>query len=66
MRGRRAETGHSLVELLVATAVMGLLMAATLSLLQSALTAWGWGAGRIEAQQEIGRASCRERVYVLV
>ena len=53
MRGRRAEAGHSLVELLVATAVMGLLMAATLSLLQSGIAAWGWGAGRIEAQQAV-------------
>jgi type IV pilus assembly protein PilW len=51
MRGRRADAGHSLIELLVATAVMGLLMAATLSLLQSGLAAWGWGAGRVEAQQ---------------
>ena len=56
MRGRGVETGHSLVELLVAMAVMGLLMAATLSLLQSALTAWGWGAGRIEAQQAVRAA----------
>ncbi|MGH7409069.1 MAG: PilW family protein [Candidatus Methylomirabilales bacterium] len=56
MRGRRAETGHSLVELLVATAIMGLLMAATLSLLQSGLAAWGWGAGRIEAQQAVRAA----------
>ena len=53
MRGRRAEAGHSLVELLVATAVMGLLIAATLSLLQSGIAAWGWGAGRIEAQQAV-------------
>ena len=56
MRGRRAETGHSLVELLVATAVMGLLMAATLSLLQAGLAAWGWGAGRVEAQQAVRAA----------
>ena len=56
MRGRRAETGHSLVELLVATAVTGLLMAATLSLLQSGLAAWGWGAGRVEAQQAVRAA----------
>lgn len=51
MSGRRAEAGHSLVEMLVAMAVMGLLMSATLSLLQSGFAAWGWGAGRVEAQQ---------------
>jgi len=46
-----ARAGYSLVEVLVATAVTGLVMSATLSLLQSGLAAWGWGAGRIEAQQ---------------
>ena len=51
MRGWRVQTGHSLVDVLVATAVMGLVMAATLSLLQSGLAAWGWGTGRVEAQQ---------------
>ena len=56
MRGQLAEAGHSLVELLVATAVTGLLMAATLSLLQSGLAAWGWGAGRVEAQQAVRAA----------
>jgi len=56
MLGRRAQTGHSLVEVLVATAVMGLVMAATLSLLQSGLAAWGWGTGRVEAQQAIRAA----------
>jgi type II secretory pathway component PulJ len=56
MRGRRAQAGHSLVDVLVATAVMGLLMSATLSLLQSGLAAWGWGAGRVEAQQAIRAA----------
>jgi type IV pilus assembly protein PilW len=51
MQERRRQAGFSLIELLVATAIMGLLMAATLSLLQSGLAAWGWGAGRVEAQQ---------------
>ena len=51
MRESAARAGYSLVEVLVATAVMGLVMSATLGLLQSGLTAWGWGAGRIEAQQ---------------
>ena len=53
MRGRRAQEGHSLVDVLVATAVMGLLMSATLSLLQSGLAAWSWGTGRGEAQQAL-------------
>lgn len=53
MGERGAQSGHSLVEVLVAMAVMALLMAATLSLLQSGLAAWGWGSGRVEAQQAI-------------
>lgn len=56
MRGWRAQAGHSLVEVLVATAVMGLVMSATLSMLQAGLAAWGWGAGRVEAQQAIRAA----------
>ncbi len=51
MGGRGEQAGHSLVEVLVATAVMALLMAATLGILQSALAASGWGTGRVEAQQ---------------
>jgi type II secretory pathway component PulJ len=53
MRVLRAQAGYSLADLLVATAVMGVLMSATLSALQSGLAAWGWGAGRVEAQQAI-------------
>jgi type II secretory pathway component PulJ len=56
MRTRCAQAGHSLIDVLVATAVMGLLMSATLSLLQSGLAAWGWGTGRVEAQQAIRAA----------
>jgi type IV pilus assembly protein PilW len=56
MRGRRAQTGHSLVDVLVATAVMGLLMSVTLTLLQSGLAAYGWGTGRVEAQQAVRAA----------
>jgi type II secretory pathway component PulJ len=56
MGERRAQAGHSLVEVLVAAAIMTLLMAATLSLLQSGLAAWGWGSGRVEAQQAIRAA----------
>jgi type II secretory pathway component PulJ len=53
MGERRAQAGHSLVDVLVATAVMGLVMSVTLTLLQSGIAAWGWGAGRVEAQQAI-------------
>jgi len=56
MRGLRARAGYSLVEMLVAMAVTGLLMAATLTLLQSGIAAWGWGAGRVEAQQAVRAA----------
>ena len=51
MRGMRAQAGYSLADLLVAMAITGVLMSATLSALQSGLAAWGWGTGRVEAQQ---------------
>ena len=53
MSGRGKEEGHSLVEVLIATAVMALLMAATFSILQSGLVAAGWGSGRVAAQQAV-------------
>jgi prepilin-type N-terminal cleavage/methylation domain-containing protein len=56
MSERGEQAGHSLVEVLIAIAVMGLLMAATLSILQSGLAAYGWGSGRVEAQQAIRAA----------
>ena len=56
MRGRRAQAGHSLADVLVAMAIIGIVMSATLSVLQSGLAAWGWGAGRVEAQQAIRAA----------
>lgn len=43
--------GYSLVDLLVALAVGGGLMAATVTLLHLGLRAWLWGAARVEAQQ---------------
>ncbi|HYB70885.1 MAG TPA: hypothetical protein VEH80_09450 [Candidatus Bathyarchaeia archaeon] len=43
--------GYSLIDLLVALAVAGLLMASTLTLLHLGLRAWVWGADRVEAQQ---------------
>jgi type IV pilus assembly protein PilW len=56
MRERCAQAGYSLVDVLVATAVMGLLMSATLGMLQAGLAAWGWGTGRVEAQQAVRAA----------
>ncbi len=51
MRERRAPKGYSLVDLLVALAIAGGLMAAALTLLHLGLRAWLWGAARVEAQQ---------------
>lgn len=51
MRAWRAVNGVSLAELLVSLAVLGLVLAAVFGVLHGALTAYGWGAGRIEAQQ---------------
>jgi type IV pilus assembly protein PilW len=47
----RGAEGHSLPELLVAMAVLGLVMAGALSLLQSTLEAYRWGGARVEAQR---------------
>ena len=43
--------GHSLIDLLVATAAMGLVMAGLLAILRSGTTTYRWGAARVEAQQ---------------
>jgi len=51
MHRRRAQAGYSLVDLLVALAIGGGLMAATVILLHLGLRAWLWGAARVEAQQ---------------
>ena len=48
---RHGPAGYSLVDLLVALAVGGGLMASTLTLLHLGLRAWVWGAARVEAQQ---------------
>jgi hypothetical protein len=48
---RHAPAGYSLVDLLVAMAVGGGLMASTLTLLHLGLRAWVWGAARVDAQQ---------------
>jgi type IV pilus assembly protein PilW len=50
MRQRRP-AGYSLVDLLVALAIAGGVMAATLTLLHLGLRAWLWWASRVEAQQ---------------
>jgi type IV pilus assembly protein PilW len=48
---RRATAGYSLVDLLVALAIGGGLLASTVVLLHLGLRAWLWGAARVEAQQ---------------
>jgi type II secretory pathway component PulJ len=45
------ERGYSLIDLLVALAIGGGLMASTVTLLHLGLRAWAWGAARVEAQQ---------------
>lgn len=51
MSKRRADGGYSLVDMLVALAVGGGMLAATVTLLHLGLRAWVWGAARVEAQQ---------------
>ena len=51
MKSWRADDGHSLPDLLVATAILGLVMAGLLGILQSGTRAHRWGAARVEAQQ---------------
>jgi type II secretory pathway component PulJ len=51
MKPWRADSGYSLSDLLVATAVVGLVMAALLGILQSGTATYRWGAARVEAQQ---------------
>jgi type II secretory pathway component PulJ len=48
---RRSSRGYSLVDLLVALAIGGGLMASTVTLLHLGLRAWVWGAARVDAQQ---------------
>lgn len=59
MHVRRAAGGYSLVDLLVALAIGGGLMAATVTLLHLGLRAWTWGAARVEAQQSARYALAR-------
>jgi type II secretory pathway component PulJ len=47
----RADRGYSLVDMLVALAVGGGMLAASATLLHLGLHAWVWGAARVEGQQ---------------
>jgi type IV pilus assembly protein PilW len=47
----RGPAGYSLVDLVVALAIGGGLLASTVTLLHLGLQAWRWGAARVEAQQ---------------
>jgi type II secretory pathway component PulJ len=51
MRGAGNERGLTLVELVVAAGVTGLLMAGLLTVLQAGMRSYTWGATRVEAQQ---------------
>ena len=51
MEAWRAEAGFSLVELLVSLGLLGLLMAATLTVLLAGQESYALGAARVEAQQ---------------
>src|SRR3972149_6699173 len=51
MSAWRAEAGFSLAELLASTALMSVLMAATLTVLVAGQESYGLGAARIDAQQ---------------
>ena len=51
MKTWRAHAGFSLIDLLVATAALGLVMAGLLAILRSGTTTYRWGAARVEAQQ---------------
>lgn len=55
----RLAPGYSLVELLVGTAVLGIVMAGVLGLLRSGVGAYGYGAARVEAQQSARVALAR-------
>jgi type IV pilus assembly protein PilW len=49
--GRRGSGGYSLVDMLVALAIGGGIMASMFTLLHLGLRSWIWGAAQVEAQQ---------------
>jgi Tfp pilus assembly protein PilW len=51
VHARRGSSGHTLVELLVGVALLGLVLSGVLALLRSGLDAYGWGRARVESQQ---------------
>jgi prepilin-type N-terminal cleavage/methylation domain-containing protein len=51
MRPWRSAAGVSLPELLVSLALLGLVLACAFGALNGAVRAFGWGGGRVEAQQ---------------
>jgi type II secretory pathway component PulJ len=51
MRAWRNVDGVSLAELLISLAILGLVLAGVFSVLHTALAAYRWGVGRVEAQQ---------------
>jgi len=52
----RGVAGFTLAELLVSLCVLSLVLAGVFSILRGTMNAYGWGAGRLEAQQSARRA----------
>ena len=52
----RGDAGITLAELLVSLCVLSLVLAGVFSILRGAMSAYGWGAGRLEAQQSARQA----------
>lgn len=50
-RATHTQSGFTLPDLLVATALLGLVMAGLLGVLRSGIASYRWGAARVEAQQ---------------
>lgn len=50
-RGHGSQAGFTLADLLVATALLGLVMAGVLGVMRSGIASYRWGAARVEAQQ---------------
>jgi type IV pilus assembly protein PilW len=52
----RGDAGIAFAELLVSLCVLSLVLAGVFSILRGAMSAYGWGAGRLEAQQSARQA----------